>query len=410
MFFKSKLKTWLVLIIISLVISVLPRVVRTIIEKKQAQREAAETYTEWMIDIQHGNAALKNRLSGQILSVNGGNVKLVTGSDNADIVISDKEEELDGYTELKDYLYIPYIMVVNPNLSSNQDCFNRTSDKKEKYTKDIRYILSAIENEQKWKDIGLDQENVAKGNVSLMIPDEYSEAYPMIREYFIWTLNNYKEPDGNERQELAKRADAILEKCIKVENLASEFDKNSWFKGVILCPESIIAERPKSFKNSCPVIAPTKTIRDTYNVYVKAEKTDDAKEILKSYMFLEVSGYRNRDYNDISNSSSYSYSFDTFDFIKIGDVEAYEIPDISEVGKKTEANDIETEEETKEVTETEEETKEETMEETEESIEEATEESAESDEESDTVPVILIGLLIVLLVIAAVSGILYASI
>ena len=315
MFFKSKLKIWVILIITSLIISALLGAVRNTMEKKREKREEENVYTEWTIDIRHGDTTTKNRLSGRKIDVNGKNVKLIIKTESPDIIISNKNEESEEYIELKDYLYIPYIMVANPFISNNQFCFNSTNEKKEKYTKDIRYILSAIENEQTWKDIGLDQENVAKGNVSLMIPDEYSEAYPMIKEYFIWALNNYKEPNGNERQELTERVDAILEKCVKIENLAAQFDKSSWFNGILLCPESIIAERPKSFKNSFSVIAPTKTICDTYNVYVKTEKADEAKEILMSYTFLEVSGYRNKDYNNISSSSSYSYSFETFDFI-----------------------------------------------------------------------------------------------
>ena len=143
-------------------------------------------------------------------------------------IITRSEETYDGYTELKKYLYVPYVMVANPNLaSSSQEYFGEIA--KNKYKKDIRYILSAMEEDKKWKDLGLNGDSIVKGNVSFIIPDEYSVGYNDIREYFILALNDFKMPSEDEINELSLRVDNILAKCTKVESIQSEFTKNSWF-------------------------------------------------------------------------------------------------------------------------------------------------------------------------------------
>lgn len=358
MIFKSKLKVWLLIIVVASIISSIPGIINNYKVKKAAE----DIYTTCVIDIDVDDTVLKNRVSGSMIDVAGENVKIMISSDNPDIIISENEKTKSGYVELKDYLYIPYVMVANPNLKgADQECFNKVSGNYTKYEKDIRYILKAIEEDKKWCDIGIENSSVIdNGNnkVTLIIPNEYNNAYQKIREYFIFALNDYKKPDANEINELAKRVDLILEKCEKSENIASLFTKSTWFKSIIFCPESIISERHSNFKNNCMIISPGKTFRSKYNVYIKNEKLDEMKKILTSYTFLELTGYRNVVRNETTQSKYYKSTFEIFDYIdEIVTNDQSSIPAILEsVSKEENSNiktveDVETEKESSDSTE-----------------------------------------------------------
>lgn len=344
MIFKSKLKVWLFIIVIASIISSIPG----IINNYKAKKAAEDIYTTCVIDIDVDDTVLKNRVSGSMIDVAGENVKIMISSDNPDIIISENEKNKSGYVELKNYLYIPFVMVANPNLKgADQECFNKVSGNYTKYEKDIRYILKAIEEDKKWSDIGIENSSVIdNGNnkVTLIIPNDYNSAYQKIREYFILALNDYKKPDANEINELAKRVDLILEKCEKSENIASLFTKSTWFKSIIFCPESIISERHTNFKNNCMIISPGKTFRSKYNVYIKNEKLDEMKKILTSYTFLELTGYRNVVHNETTQSKYYKSTFEIFDYIDeiVTMNDQSSIPAILESASKEENSNIKT--------------------------------------------------------------------
>jgi len=416
MFVKLKWKFWLILIVVCFIISKVPPCIIQYNEKKASEEEAAKVYSTCVIDIRQNNPALKNRISGEMIHINGTNVKVISSSENPDIIISEKKDSLDGYDELEDFLYVPYIMVANPNLiGTSQTCFNPVNNDKEKFSKDIRYILEAMEEGKKWKDIGIDNDNVIgnkKDNVTLMIPTRYTNEYQKIKNYCIYALNNYSKPKNEDEYAiLLARVNNILNQCIEVENIEAEFTQSSWFEGIILCKESIISEMPKYFtRKKCVVIAPTTTIKDTYQVYVKKEKADELKDILKDYSFLELTGFRNKEYNEISNSSYYKRSFEVFDCIEVNNIsEIYQKVMPATIATKSNAEETtkETTEET--IKETAIETKESTeeTETTEESSEnESIEENEETDDEitfGDIVFAIVVIALIILVVIALIS-------
>lgn len=334
MYIKSKWKTWVFLIILALSIKVLPGYIKTFLTERAERKRADEIVTTYMITVNDVNSAIKNKILKDKINVNGKNVKFIDSFGEPDIIITRNDEAHDGYIELKDYLYVPYVMVSNPNLKGySQECFGKLEGNK--FKKDIRYILSAIEEDKKWKDLGIDGDSIVKGKVSFIVPDKYSQAYQDIREYFILALNDFNMPSENEIDELTMRADKILEKCTKVESIQSEFTKSSWFKQIILCEESIIAERPSNF-GSCIIINPGKTIKAEYNVYVKEDKLDEVKVILKSYKFLELSGFRNIEYNNTLESEPYTRSFVTFDYIDIKIPDEMQRP-ITDLKKETDA-------------------------------------------------------------------------
>lgn len=411
MYIKSKWKTWLFLIGIALAIKVLPGHIHTFLAQRAEKKQADAIVTTYTIAVDGVSSAIKNQILEDKINVNGTNVRFTDSFGEPDIIITRADEMHDGYAKLKNYLYVPYVMVSNPNLAStSQDCFGEID--KNKFKKDIRYILSAMEEDKKWKDLGLDGDSVVKGKVGFIIPDEYSMAYRDIREYFILALNDFKMPSEDEMDALCLRADSLLAKCTKVESIQSEFTKSSWFKQIIFCAESIIAERPSNF-GKCIIINPGKTIKADYNVYVKEDKLEEVKTILKSYQFLELSGFRNIEYNNVLDSNPYSKSFMAFDYVDEKIPEEMQKP-ITTIAKEMET----TAESTEETAETIEETKEAEKEmenETETSTDETEElesteaaeqeESSGSEEEDGTSFLdILLGIFLVILLILVVVG------
>lgn len=407
MYIKSKWKTWLFLIVIAVAIKVLPGYVNTFLTQRAEKKQADAIVTTYTIEVEDVNPAIKNKILGETIKVNNTNIKFANSFGEPDIIITRSEETYDGYTELKKYLYVPYVMVANPNLaSSSQEYFGEIA--KNKYKKDIRYILSAMEEDKKWKDLGLNGDSIVKGNVSFIIPDEYSVGYNDIREYFILALNDFKMPSEDEINELSLRVDNILAKCTKVESIQSEFTKNSWFKQIVFCEESIIAERPSDF-GKCAIINPGKTIKADYNVYIKKDKLEEVKIILKSYKFLELSGFRNVEYNNILDSEPYSRSFTVFDYVnaKIPEELQRHITPIVEETKeiKSDEETVETVEETEKSEKESEKETETSTEEIESNEDEEREETSESSEkEGRSFLDVLLGILLIILIMSVIFG------
>lgn len=320
MFVKAKLKLWLLLIVGSILISKAPGIIKSLHKQYEANKIAENTITTYTVDIESNDISLKNAITGKKFNIDNSNYQLMVSNNNPDIVITTDEKTRTGYKEFKNYLYVPYIMVMNPYLGEASQTYIY-KDNSGDYSKDIRYILLDIENEKTWKDVDLDHDGtVGKTSklVKLIIPNEFSDEYMKIREYFIYALNDYKKPNEEEYNELANRVDNILGKCERVEDLTTLFHQSSWFKGIVLCKESIISKNKNSFSRSgCKVICPTKTISDNYNVYIKEDKAENALKILKSINFLHESGFRNIEYNDISKSGAYSKSFEIFSIIDL---------------------------------------------------------------------------------------------
>ncbi|WP_373261900.1 hypothetical protein [Hungatella hathewayi] len=390
MFIKANWKVWLIMIIVAIVITFAP----TTITKIKEQRKAESTYDTFIIDIKADNLSLKNRISGKIINVNGKNLKIIVNSENPDLIIAREKKEITGYSELENYLYVPYIMVANPNLRNNsQSCFYEVNGEGYlRYSKDIRYILSAIETGKTWKEMGFEEDSIIgdlNEPVTLVIQAEYDNSYDDMKKYFMLALNDFKVPTKMESADLEARANAILSKCVKTEDISYLFNQNKWFKDILFVPESVISENLSSFKKRYTVISPGKTMRSEYSTYVKSEKNDEIKEIIKSKEFLELTGFRNKDYNNILDSKYYKSSFEIFDFI---DTSCIELQGIVSV---TESLPEETVEETK-VEETENATASEETEEGNETDESQIEESNETEDSSTPSISLIIFLFIVI--------------
>lgn len=405
---KAKLKVWISLILLCLFVVNLPTIYTVLSEKINEWVKSNEVYQTVRIDIDINDVALKNRLSGQTSRLANDHVtEILVGTDNPDIIITKEELEKPGYEKLDKFLYVPYAMFANPYFANNSGVFTQLSDYT--YSKDMKTILEAIEQGVTWEAFGLKNRDAVNidSPVSLSIPYERSEAYQSIREYFMYVLNNYKEPTDEEIPALAKRTDLILSRCEKVESMVSKFQSDKWFKTILFCPESIISEAGKRFDTSAEIV-PTKTIRDEYSVYVKAEKMEAMKDVIMDASFLSITGFRNKERNDFDNAGSYKRTAEIFDYISVK-----EIPETESPAKEEKTEVMTPSKQAEETKETEPETKE-TVEQTvnEERVPEAEEETAaEADEVAEegfgipgtvlvvTLLLVVLGLFIMLVII-----------
>lgn len=314
MFIKAKWKVWLGM----LAIAALLQFSKVFIVNFITGLFNEPAYTECRIEFRDEDAKYKNTVSGKNIVIDSSTAyKLTTTSEDPDIIITKDNETIDGYTKKENYAYVPLIMVANPSVSGKDAFFNAIKNRQ--CEKDIRIILKAIEEGKSWKDIGITSNSVvnnSKDKVTLIIPNEYDKSYQKIKNYILLALNDYKEPSEAELVDLTNRTNAILYKCTKVDSISALFHQNTWFKGIILCEENIIAKESSSFRNTCTVISPGKTMRTQYNVYIKTSKAEELEDLLTSYKFLNVTGYRIGNV-DVSDSKYYKYSFQVFDFVDI---------------------------------------------------------------------------------------------
>lgn len=137
--------------------------------------------------------------------------------DGPDIVISDEQNEIDGYTKYENYLYSPMVAYASAVRDYN-DGFIAVPNTDNCYKIDLYSVLIAVENGATWKSIGIN-EKVAKGTATLYIPNEQSPYYDEVVDLFYLTLNQGKVPTAEEREELTGKVNNILSKCQKVADI-----------------------------------------------------------------------------------------------------------------------------------------------------------------------------------------------
>ena len=371
MFIKAKWKIWVMMLVIAVGLKFGLAFFKDFLETKKQDAIVSEV----RIDFQEEDAKYKNIVAEKKIKADGKNYKIIATSDDPDLIITKSDKKLEGYTKKENFLYIPLIMVANPKFQQSENFFNKIDSYQ--YEKDFRLILKAMEEGKTWRDIGISSTSVVenpKDEVSLIIPNEYDKSYQEIKDYILLALNDYKEPTEDEITDLLKRTNAILAKCEKVDNISTLFNQSTWFKGIILCEENIIAKERNSFAGNCIVISTGKTKRSRYNVYMKNSNIEDLTSLITNIGFLEKTGYRSNDVN-VSKSASYKYSFQVFDFIDV-DVK---YPDGIDLNVKP----VETAKNEKTVKETKAEETEETTESEETSESEETNESDESEDEKE---------------------------
>ena len=297
MFIKAKYKIWFTILAVCVICSVLMRVIPQIKANKEEKKKNEVSYT----------------------------IQMDT-KDQALNIVTDKSEEHAGYEKMEGGLYTTFTLFANKYLYKGYDdnWLNKSNEHDtDKYSKDIRLLLEAIEHGKSWKDIGINESSIIENlneRAKLYIPNQYHYSYKYLRLYIAMALNDYQPIDSSNQEDLLKRADGIISKLDECEVL--EVMKDSNMDGIILAPESTITECSQKFTgSSLGVISPGKSLRIEYDVYVKPDKTERFKDLSKEYKFLNLFGLRSINGNDLSSSQNlFRRCFDVTDTIRLDDI------------------------------------------------------------------------------------------
>ena len=248
----------------------------------------------------------KTSINNKKIKTSNEEVVLSYSNQNPDIIITKNDDPKEGYEKMEDFLYTPFVLLTKDGWENDDSSIkNLTENGIHKYTKDIRYILEAIEQNKTWEEIGMTNEDVlgkTDSPVTLKIPNKHTEDYQEIKSYIMMVLNDYNPYDN--KIELEKRADLILSKCIEVESVTSLV--NSLYGntkkvdfGMVLCKESVIADC--SYNDfDIAVINIIHPVKVSYNLYVKKDidgKIDIVKQIVQAKKFYSSTGLRNIESN-----------------------------------------------------------------------------------------------------------------
>lgn len=198
---------------------------------------------------------------------------------NGDIVFEDAGISVNkaGYVKYSDFMYSPMVLYARAALVNNDNGFIKVvSSQNTPYRVDLLAILKGMEENKTWKELSFSTE-VIKGDVCLWIPNENTSYYSEVEDLFYITLNNGKEPSAVERTQLKSRVDALLNKCIKVSDIAqeirNEYNKPSTNYRIYIGPEFLYPrgglEMSKRSSDSFIPIYFTKTTFLYMDVYVR---------------------------------------------------------------------------------------------------------------------------------------------
>lgn len=244
-------------------------------------------------------------------------------NNDADILIrSSSDKNVEGYEKLGNALTSTIVLMFDNQILNHTEGFSQITSNC--YRADLTSILIAIENNETWSSLGVD-ENVAKGNVSLVIPNESCSYYDEVVDTIYYALNNFKPLTDEIKEELKPRVDIILEKCEKVPNIMqaimSSCKKDD--KKVMLGPEYLLRTNGgqtyfgTKYENYYMVYL-NEYITFTADIYINQNVDDSRAQQLKDFKKLMIQkgnfssqiGWRVTDaeYDIQSNLRSFMYS------------------------------------------------------------------------------------------------------
>ena len=237
-------------------------------------------------------------------------------NDNADIIISDSNEVIEGYERHDDYIYSPLVAYACA-VSSYDDGFIAVPNTSNCYKIDLYSVLLAIEDGKQWSDLGIN-EKVAKGTTTLYIPNEQSPYYDDVIDLFYLTLNKGESLTDETMASLKNKVDNIVSKCHKIADINQavneEYGNATESHKILIGPEFLYTRGQNSSMGSGKNgrYTDTKQYRPIYfldtvyvsaNVYVKAD--ENASEVLNNFLgtmkndddFLLTTGWRTKNYS-----------------------------------------------------------------------------------------------------------------
>lgn len=150
-----------------------------------------------------------------------GKYKCILNKETPDIFFSDTIEEKEGYTKYEDIIYSKIVLYVPNAMHNHSSGFVKIPGRQYAYKIDLRSVLTAIETEKEWEDIGVENK-VIKGKVTLHIPDKSNAYYDEVVELFRKTLIGNQSLSEDELSTIENRLDSIINKCVKVFDIGQE--------------------------------------------------------------------------------------------------------------------------------------------------------------------------------------------
>lgn len=165
----------------------------------------------------------------------------VLTDENPDIIITDSQKEITGYTKYEDYISSP-IIAWACGVAYKSTGFIQVPGTNNIYKLDLLTVLEAMEADKKWEDLGF-HKSVINGPVTLYIPSPQCAYYNDVIELFMVTLNNGQAVPESNREQLQQRVEAILTKCHMVADIAQaicdEYKEPSETHKIFIGPEYI---------------------------------------------------------------------------------------------------------------------------------------------------------------------------
>lgn len=209
-----------------------------------------------------------------------GHFKVQTTTETPDIIFSASNEQREGYELIDNAVQSPLVLYVLRSIDEYEQGFLQSADSPYFYRINLHTVLTAMENNQTWGDIGI-YPKVLEGNITLHIPDEHDWSYSKVEELFYLTLNGGTAPTEERYVELKPRVDALLQKCVKcptiAQAIADEATSPTDTKKAFLAPEYLYTTSCGMGSNKAIHFVPvyfTKTVYLSANAYLKTGYTD----------------------------------------------------------------------------------------------------------------------------------------
>lgn len=233
--------------------------------------------------------------SSIMVRYNVGKYNCIINDESPDLFFTDDLESKNGYTKHENILSSPLVMYVKSSLHNNDSGFVKIPGGSYSYMVDLKAILEAIEEDKAWKDLNIDSK-VAKGNVTLYIPNENNSYYDEVIELFIMTLSGSNNLSAEEYNQYAKRVDKIIEKCHKVFDIGQaihdEYKDSTANHKVFIGPEYLYQRNPHSMgtrsTDAFSIVYFDKTITLYADMFTKDENTEVINQFI-DYMFTKSS-------------------------------------------------------------------------------------------------------------------------
>lgn len=247
--------------------------------------------------------------------------------EDASIIISDSDEkDIDGFTKISDAIYSPLVVFASSKFTTDTQymsgfsAIDGKSNSRSPYRINLYNILLGMEEGKNWEDIGYNPKYL-KGEIVLYIPDESSVYYSKVVDLFYITLNGGKYPSDAIRKQLSIRVDGLLNKCVKVMDIAQDIREsvNSKTNNLYIAPEYLYlsySDVMGRYESNYRPVYMYHTVSLYLDMYIDETKTTTTQfytRMKNENTFMKETGWRVTGYTYNINKVDSIFALDVFD-------------------------------------------------------------------------------------------------